>query len=642
MVFKTRHYESIIQDIREAITLQDSKKPIDTSSGSSSESDAEVNHKPARRCISDQHCNVTVSVRPRRTHSERVIHQVAVGRSPSIKPCSKAVSISPTFFVNTNNNVLKVPNSSTEESQEGFFDFEDQATSMIISSRTGAANWKTSQTFSKTMIEVKSDNESSSTEFADSDVDRHSYIDIIGEKKIEEPLTSDAASTLLAQVVADLTEPQKKSCFTKSMSTGGMQTTLPVVSETRRASAPAVATRDLDFPPTLESDTQDVLAASNRKFRLEKINEVSFTETSNDGEKLNNHLLSLSNGATDRGARPRSMSERLSPGPGSPVVPSRGGKKRSKTTLFATQSVKGSSLTDLRTGGSPQKHMGLKSTLSSSSMQSVSHQLARDPLSFGFASGSGKVPSFPKRSVVKAVECVGGLDNSRTKLNMSPLPKEFHCPGHNDFIELERRRTEASVLISQLSCDVPPRPPKDADSKPPKKSGDSQGSPPPLPERFPSPTATAMSPRDRTFSPKLHWSPESLNRPYANTPPKVQPRTPNAMPLQSSALSEAADIINPPPRPPKPLGSGFSSKRSNAQSFNASSPPPVLLRRIVSERRTECYSWEIDHNATGETAKESSPQLERIKNPIVMVTPPRSPIVQRALMVGPMSLQIYF
>eukprot|EP00794_Sanderia_malayensis_P012634 gene12635-13932_t len=621
LTFNTKYYVSIIQEIREAVCWQDEKKAfLEISSGSSSDSDSEITHRVATRCKSEQKCNVTVSLRPRRTHSERVFNQVALGASPIHQPVSKSSCINPASFVNANNSCLKVPPSCMDDANEEVFTAEDKASLQLESNKVTQGMWKTSPAFSKTMVESKSDNEYSSNENnATDDMDGHPYLDIIADKENEKPLTSDEATTLLAQVVADLTEPQKKSYFVKSNSTGGIQSRrVDANNEIRRASAPTVGIPD--FNVSLDSENQDAINNGSRKFKLEKINEVSFSEQPEaekpSGQKMQEKSQTftqdkIGTSTSDHVERPRSKSDMLlsSTQQYSPVMDN---FKKTRSKSILTTTCVGSSLTDLRNKGVVQQHHELRSVLSHSSMSSLAQQLARDPLSNGFKSGSGKIPNFPKRSVVKAVESVGGVDSSRTKFSMSPLPKDFH------------------ILEGTESIDeVPPRPPKDNETKSWKKQSTIQGqhTPPPIPDRLLSSIGPIQLCQERITGSMVHCSKDHSSRMYANTPPKVQPRTPNAQPLQSSMLSCSNELVTPPPRPPKPESS---TRKSNKVSL----PLSAKQRRSPKEKRCDSYTWDVDYNSSHEITKDASPQLGFMKNPIVTITPPRSPVMPGSLKHG--------
>ena len=654
MIFRTKYGESIINDIRGAISTDS------LSSGNSSDSETEQAHPPVTRSLSDQKCNVTVSVRPRRMHSERVINQVAVGRSPNGKASGKTSpsgpnAISPNFLRNTSSNCLRLPNSTTDTSTEDVFTFEDKLGLFKETTKTEnihkTVNWKTSTTFSKTMIDSKSDNENeASSNDCEDDTEFHPYIDIIPDDETEKPLGSDEASTLLAQVVADLTEPQKRNCFIKSKSTGGI-TVRPVdpVNEIRRASEPAVGSRDYIASPTSENDAQGSPLNTHWKLRLEKINEVSFTEATESDRQNDQHLSPKMSPRCDcmpsvEADRPRSLSELVANELEMPTLV-KSTKKRSKTLLGITHSHVGSSLTDL-SNTTISKHKGLRPALSHSPSSAFSHQLAKDPSSIGFAQGMGRIPSFPKSRVVKSVDTVRVLENTRTKMNLNSLPPEFHATPPNESFETDVEKPDISSPISPTFTEpLPPRPPKDRpiETKNWKKS--SQSSPPPLPVRSPSlpitstqfqqgisPSHFSVSPPQPIISPRekvtrFNSSFESTAKPYANTPPKVQPRIPNAMPLQATTADDSNENISPPPRPPKPESISVALRQSTMDQFVPS--PGSLRRRAVSEKRADSYPWETNG------LREGSPQLERVKSPIVMITPPRSPTLERPPKVSP-------
>ena len=617
---KTRYAESIIRDIRGATSTES------ISSGNSSDSDAEPVHPAVHRSQSEEKCSVTVSVRPRRIVSKRVINQVGVGREvtpeisfPSIgKAVGKTLHpISATPKVNTS--VCEVDRVSKE-----IFVFEgsleDTVTTTVATSK--ADSWKTSSTFGKTMIDSRSDNENSSNEFEE-ETNRYSYVDIIHDEEGDKPLSSDEASTLLAQVVADLTEPQKRNNFVKSNSTGGIQGKPPEINEARRASAPAVGSREFITSATSEEDLQGSALSTQWKLRLEKINEVSFTEAT-DGEQH----LSPKNSIKENGVneRPRSLSELLGNERELPTQVQIG-KQRSKTILGLTQSSAVSSLTDL----SISRHKGLKPTLSLSPSMKSPYDLERDMCLFNCSACTWKVPSFPKSRVIREVECAGGIENSRAKLSMSPLPPEFHNSNVDDSNENDTERAGAlSPVSSAFNSNAPARPPRSTEGKVQRCRSGSRSLPPPLPDRIQS--QPIISPREQLSSPKTNLATDSgsITCPYTNTPPKVQPRSPNSTPLPCSGHEETSENASPPPRPPKPDSLSAAFKKSSLEqsrltgaSFHGSA------KRLASERRSEGYPWQVDRLMGSDAFKDGSPQFGRVKPPVVTLTPPRSPESQR-------------
>ena len=580
------------------------------SSDNSSDSEPDNNHQSVSRTMSEQQCNVTVSVRPRRIHSDRVINQLAVGRAPNSKVASKsanAAQISPTFMPPTNFGI-KSPLVPTENSGEDAFSFDDKL-GLFTESKTKeelqkASNWKTSTTFSKTMIESRSDNEHSSNECED-ETDDHPYIDIIPNEE-----TSDEASTWLAQVVADLTEPQKRNCFRKSNSTGGIQGKPVGLKEGRRASAPVVGSEEYIASSTVaEVENQGSLSNTQWKLKLEKINEVSFVETTDNGDGSSSPKVPsmVGRASSVKSDRPRSLSELLAVELETPMK-ARSDFHRSSTFLGVTKAGMGSSLTDL----SSARHRGLRAALSLS--PNFSHQIERDSCHFGFTAGSGKIPSFPKSSVVRA-----GLENPRSLFSMSPLPPDFHPPNsHNSF---STEADQISPVSPTFNETVPPRPPKESNNKHRRSKSTSRSPPPPLPERSPSLPVTLA--KEKT--PHLKFStfdgfPGA--KPYANAPPKVQPRLPNTVPLQNTATDNSFESISPPPRPPKPESLCNSARKNfleqSRQPMGVVSPVS-FNRRLVSDKRTDGYPWDMDRE------KDGSPQLGIMNRPLVTVTPPRSP-----------------
>ena len=619
---KTRFAEAIINDIREAITSES------LSSDNSSDSEPENIHRPVSRTVSDQHCNVTVSVRPRRIHSDRVINQLAVGRTPNSKVISKPVPISPTLLspslMAPLNSDMKSPLIASENCSEDVFRF-DTNLGVFTEVKTKkdslqkACDWKTSATFSKTMTEWRSDNDHSSNDDRSED---HPYVDIIADKKTENVLSSDETSSLLAQVVADLTEPQKRNCFIKSNSTGGIQMKPFEVNEGRRASAPVVGSTEYMASSVSETEAPGGMSNAQRKLKLEKINEVSFVETTDSCDtslspKKHSTVTKLSSNIPDR---PRSMSELRACELDMPIQERRD-MPRSRTFLGITKSNVGSSLTDL----SRANHRGLRAAHSLSPSSDFSHQLAKDSCHFGLATSLEKVPSFPKSRVVKAVENIGGLENSRLMLNMSPLPPEFH-----DTNSTESDRDQLSPVSPTFNDISPPRPPKDKDIGARKGRSASRSPPPPLPERLPS--SPSISVRERTHISKL----DNVSKPYTNSPPKVHPRDPNATPLPSTGLDNSTESLSPPPRPPKPDSLSSSMRRTafepNKQSSGQFSPV-ISARHNVVEKRVDGYQWDLDHD------RDSSQQVGKVKQPLVTITPPRSPMFDRRAKV---STQVYF
>lgn len=600
---KTRYVEQIIHDIREVISSES------LSSDNSSDSEPDCTHRPVSRTISEQQCNVTVSVRPRRIHSDRVINQLAVGRVPNSKGVGKNVNPTQTnsAFMPPSNVGIKSPMMAMGNSGEDVFSFDDklglyQGVKSRKETLQKAANWKTSTTFSKTMMESRSDNEHSSNDYEE-EIDGHQYVDIIADGE-----TSDEASTLLAQVVADLTEPQKRNCFVKSNSTGGIQGKPLEMNEGRRASAPVVGSKEYSATSEAsEIDAHGSLSNTQWKLKLEKINEVSFVEATDNSESSISQngqtLLTRTNSAKNE--RARSMSELLAVELEMPTR-FRPDMQRSKTLLNASNSCVGSSLTDL----SSARHKGLRAAISLSPTSNILHQLEKDSTHFGFTAGSGKVPSFPKSSVVKAVENVGGLENSRAIFSMSPLPPEFHAASDDSFDTDADQVSPVSLTSSET---IPPRPPKDTEVR--RIRSKSRSPPPPLPERSPSLPLT----KERTDSLKngtLESAPST--KPYANAPPKVHPRMPNTVPLQSSGTDYHSDGVAPPPRPPKPESLSSSVRKTVSEHnrqltavFTSGGPK----RLFGSEKRNDTYPWGLDREY-------GSLQLGILSRPIVTVTPP--------------------
>eukprot|EP00112_Aurelia_sp_Birch-Aquarium-sp1_P012256 Seg2576.3 transcript_id=Seg2576.3/GoldUCD/mRNA.D3Y31 product="hypothetical protein" protein_id=Seg2576.3/GoldUCD/D3Y31 len=324
--------------------------------------------------------------------------------------------------------------------------------------------------------------------------------------------------------------------------------------------------------------------------------------------------------------RPRSLSELVAKELEMPTLV-KSTKQRSKTLLGITHSHVGSSLTDLSNTTST-KHKGLRPTLSHSASSAFSHQLAKDPSSIGFAQGMGRIPSFPK-STVRV------LENTRTKMNINSLPPEFHATPPNESFETDSEKPDISSPVSPTFTEpIPPRRPKDRPVETKNWKKNSQSSPPPLPVRLPSlpitstqfqpnmshfnvsPPQPIISPREKVT--RFNSSFEAPVKLYTNTPPKVQPRIPNAMPL----ADDANEHISPPPRPPKPDSISVALRQSTMDQFVPS--PESLRRRAGSDKRADGYPWE-NNGLRGE----GSPQLERMKSPIVMITPPRSPILER-------------
>ena len=608
---KTRFVEAIVNDIREAIASDN------LSSDNSSDSESENNHRPVSRTVSDQQCNVTVSGRPRRVHSDKVIHQASDGRTPNSKIAKKPVPISPTLLNSAlmppSNSDVKSPLLVAEHSGEDVFRFDNNLgvfTEVKMKKETlqKASDWKTSTTFSKTMTEWRSETEQSSNDY-DEGSEEHPYIDIIADENAEKPLGSDEASSLLAQVVADLTEPQKRNCFVKSNSTGGIQMKPLETHEERRASAPVVgSTEFMASSSASEADAQGGMSNTQRKLKLEKITEVSFVETTDSGDvapppkghSTMNKSLSLTND------RPRSMSELVDIDLETPTQVVKN-MRRSRTFLGIMKSSVGSSLTDL----SSEKHRELRASYSFSPSSDFSNQLAKGSCHFGLAASFEKVPSFPKSRVVRAVENIGGLENSRLLFNMSPLPPEF-CERKST----DRDKDQISPVSPTFNGTIPPRPPKDNSIKT-RKSRSTSRSPPPLPERLPS--SPVIPAKERTHSIKH----DSWSKPYTNSPPKVQPRIPNALPLQSTTgLTNSAESVSPPPRPPKPESlsssirkTAFDQNRQPSASFS----PLCSARHHVAEKRVDGYQWDVDHD------RDRNQQVGKVKHPMVTVTPPRSP-----------------
>ena len=607
---KTRFVEAIVNDIREAIASDN------LSSDNSSDSEPENNHRPVSRAVSDQQCNVTVSGRPRRVHSDKVIHQTSDGRTPNSKAVNKPVPISPTLMnsslIPRTNSDVKSPLLLAEHSGEDVFRFDNNLgvfTEVKMKKETlqKASDWKTSTNFSKTMTEWRSENEHSSNDY-DEGSDEHPYIDILADEKTEKPLGSDEASSLLAQVVADLTEPQKRNCFVKSNSTGGIQVKPFDVHEERRASAPVVgSTEFMASSSTSEADAQGGVSNTQRKLKLEKITEVSFVETTDSGDSAlppkGHSTINKSTSFTND--RPRSMSELLDIELEMPAKVVKN-MRRSRTFLGITKLGVGSSLTDL----SSENHRGLRAAYSFSPSSDFSNQLAKDSCHFGLAASFEKVPSFPKSRVVKAVENIGGLENSRFMLDMSPLPPEFHERQATD-----REKDQFSPVSLTFNDAIPPRPPKDNDVKT-RRIRSKSHSPPPLPERLPS--SPIIPAKERSQSSKL----DSFSKPYTNSPPKVQPRIPNAIPLQSTGLTNSVESVSPPPRPPKPESlSNSIRKTAFDQNRQPSAPfsPLISARHHGVEKRIDGYQWDLDHD------KDRNQQVGKMKHPLVTITPPRSP-----------------
>ncbi|XP_065063852.1 uncharacterized protein LOC135690240 isoform X1 [Rhopilema esculentum] len=616
LCLKTRYAESIIRDIRGATSTES------ISSGNSSDSDAEAVHPAVRRSQSEEKCSVTVSVRPRRIVSKRVINQVDVGReaSPEISLPNMGKAVGKTLHPISATPEVNASVCDVDRVSKDIFFFEesleDTVTTTVATSK--AESWKTSSTFGKTMIDSRSDNENSSNEFEE-ETKRYSYVDIIHDEEGDTPLSSDEASTLLAQVVADLTEPQKRNNFVKSNSTGGIQGKPTEINEARRASAPAVGSREFITSATSEEDLQGSALSTQWKLRLEKINEVSFTDAT-DGEQH----LSPNNSINENGVheRPRSLSELLANECQLPTQVQIG-KQRSKTILGLTQSNAVSSLTDL----SISRHKGLKPTLSMKSP----YDLERDMCLFNCSACTWKVPSFPKSRVIKEVECAGGIENSRAMLSMSPLPPEFHNSNIVDSNENDTERAGAlPPLSSAFNSNAPARPPRSTEGKVQRCRSRSRSSPPPLPDRNQS--QAIISPREQLSFPRTNLATDSgsITRPYTNTPPKVQPRSPNSTPLPCSGHEENSENVSPPPIPPKPdsLSAAF-KKSSLEQSRLTGANLHGSSRRLVIERRSEGYPWEVDRQMGSDAFKDGSPQFGRVKRPVVTLTPPRSPESQR-------------
>ena len=546
-----------------------------------------------------------------------MINQLAVGRTPNSKVAGK--SLSPTQINSTlipsSNLGVKSSLLPIEDSGEDVFSFDDKLglfkeTKSRQETLQKSSNWKTSATFSKTMIESRSDNEHSSNECED-DKEDHSYVDIIpDEKATEKPLSSDEATTLLAQVVADLTEPQKRNCFKKSNSTGGIRMKPLEMNEGRRASAPVVGSKEYLTSSVSEIDAQGSLSNTQWKLKLEKINEVSFVETTESGENPSppKGPASINNTNSLRNDRPRSLSELIAVELEMPTQVKRN-MPRSKTHLGVTKSSVGSSLADL----SSARHRGLRAAFSlSPSSSDFSHQLEKDSTHFSFIACSDNVPSFPKTRVIKAAE--SGLDGSRHILNSSPLPPEFHTTNSDDSFDADA--DQLSPVSPTTNEAIPPRPPKDTDVKTRKGRSASRSPPPPLPERLPSLPVNATK---ETLQPTKY---DGFTKPYANTRPKVQPRVPNIQPIQNTGPDNSSDSISPPPRPPKPESLSNSVRKAvvdqNKQS-SAGFSPKASARRFTTEKRTDGYPWELERE------KDNTPKVGKMKQPVVTVTPPRSP-----------------
>ena len=595
---KTRYADAIISDIREAIASES------LSSDNSSDSEPENNHRPVSRTVSDNQCNVTVSVRPRRVHSDKVINQLAVGRSLSSKPSPISPTLVTSSLVPPPSHEIKSPVMLADDPCEDVFRFDNtlgvftevKAKKEVLNK---TADWKTSSTFSKTMTEWR-ENEQSSIDYDDD----HPYIDIIPDEKTEKPLSSDEASSLLAQVVADLTEPQKRNCFVKSNSTGGIQAKHFEVNEGRRASAPVVGSTEYTTATTVsDSEPSGGVTNSQRKLKLEKINEVSFIETTDGGDmpltpKKHPIVNTLNSTISDR---PRSMSELHAIELRTPPQDRRD-IHRSRTFLGISKSNIGSSLTDIYS----TKHHGLRATCSFTPSSDFSQQLAKDSSHFGLAASLEKVPSFPKSRVVRAFENIGGLDTSR---HMSPLPPEFHDTGSFD-----SDRDQLSPVSPTFKDYIPPRPPRESDVRMRRSRSSSRSPPPPLPERLPSSPNLFATEKTHT---SIHTS---LSKAYTNSPPRVQPRVPNTLVSHSTGSKTTSDNASPPPRPPKPESLSNSLRKTAFEQTRQSSAQHSQLnssvRHHLTEKRLDGYHWDLDDNKDGNPGKAA--------HPLVTVTPPRS------------------
>jgi len=609
LVMKTRYADAIVNDIREAIASES------LSSDNSLDSEPENNHRPVSRTVSDNQCNVTVSVRPRRVHSDKVINQLAVGRSLSSRPAPISPTLVTSSLAPPPSHEIKSPVMLTDDPSEDVFRFDNTLgvftevkAKKEVPHKT--ADWKTSTTFSKTMTEWR-ENDNSSIDYDDND---HPYVDIIPDEKTEKPLSSDEASSLLAQVVADLTEPQKRNCFVKSNSTGGIQAKHFEVNEGRRASAPVVGSTEYTTTTTTattrttvsDSEPPGGASSSQRRLKLEKINEVSFIETTDGGDtpltpKKHPTVNTLNSTIPDR---PRSMSELHAIEHQTPPQDRRE-IHRSRTFLGISRSNIGSSLTDIYS----TKHHGLRATCSFSPSSDFSQQLAKDSSHFGLAASLEKVPSFPKSRVVRAFENIGGLDNSRHMLDMSPLPPEFHDTGSFD-----SDKDQLSPVSPTFKDYTPPRPPKESDVRSHRSRSSSRSPPPPLPERLPS--SPILFAKEKTHI-SIHMS---LSKAYANSPPKVQPRIPNTMASHSIGPKTSCDNASPPPRPPKPESLSNSLRKTAFEQTRQSSAQHSQLnssvRHNVTEKRSDGYHWDLDDDKDG--------NLGKAANPLVTVTPPRS------------------
>ena len=385
-MFSTRHSEKIVQDIRAASSegkgkSTRNKKDISISSSSSSDSDFEK-RKASLRSTPDNKCPVKVSVSRRHTPTDRTINQnqFSVPKSSVHRPLSKQQEV----YID----------SQTEDSEDVFTPDAKDKRKLNGNLSLDKINRNVSESSSRGLSGVSEtnddDNLGARSDDAGSDPEKYYYLQLIPDDietvETQAPCHPDDPSDLLAQVVADLTEPQKtktnngisetqKRLYSiKSKSTGGMEGRSRDVGEIRRASEPATSLNLAAKKMHEQSSMYD-----RKRSQLEQIKEV----LSNENPEVDRSGED-SGSEGNRKPRNRSQSEMINLSQCSPLLHQKFKNQTDDSDLNMP---------------SPTKHRGIGHSPSISPTHS-SVSLPKDPLVSMFP--AGKIPSIPRKFVAHA------------------------------------------------------------------------------------------------------------------------------------------------------------------------------------------------------------------------------------------------